>query len=126
MKDVFKISILLIIALSNGVLFAQTSRSFNSDKDTLGVNFVKDTLVTSTIIDTFAIIHVVKDSIPAKQNEVNDSALYYRLILHYRDSVRHNSKRIYNKDAFNFENDFFMQNMKKPWLGNVLRDIFFK
>lgn len=33
MKDVLKISILLIIALSNGALFAQTSKSFNSDKD---------------------------------------------------------------------------------------------
>ncbi len=88
MKDVLKISILLILAL--------------------------------------ATIPAVKDSITAKQDEINDSALYYRLILHYRDSVNHNLKRIYNKDAFKFKDDYFREKMREPWIGDVLRDIFFK
>ena len=75
----------------------------NLNRDTLDLKFVKDTLVTSTIQDTLATIPAVKDSITAKQDEINDSALYYRLILHYRDSVNHNLKRIYNKDKkYNF------------------------
>ena len=45
MKDVLKISILLILALSNGALFAQTNRSLNLNRDTLDIKFVKDTLV---------------------------------------------------------------------------------
>lgn len=126
MKDVLKISILLILALSNGALFAQTNRSLNSDKDTLDIKFVKDTLVTSTIQDTLATTHAAKDSIIAKQDEINDSALYYRLILHYRDSVNHNLKRICNKDAFKFKDDYFREKMREPWIGDVLRDIFFK
>ena len=35
MKDVLKISILLILALSNGALFAQTNRYLNLNRDTL-------------------------------------------------------------------------------------------
>lgn len=46
MKDVLKISILLILALSNGALFAQANRSLNLNRDTLDLKFVKDTLVT--------------------------------------------------------------------------------
>ena len=57
MKDVLKISILLIFALSNGALFAQTNGFLNSDKDTLDIKFVKDTLVTSTIQDTL-LLHI--------------------------------------------------------------------
>ena len=123
---VLKISILLILALSNGALFAQTNRSLNLNRDTLDIKFVKDTLVTSTIQDTLATIPAVKDSITAKQDEINDSALYYRLILHYRDSVNHNLKRIYNKDAFKLKDDYFREKMREPWIGDVLRDIFFK
>ena len=83
-------------------------------------------LVTSTIQDTFATIPAVKDSITVKQDEINDSALYYRLILHYRDSVNHNLKRIYNKDAFKFKDDYFREKMRELWIGDVLRDIFLK
>lgn len=126
MKDVLKISILLILAFSNGALFARTNRYLNLNRDTLDIKFVKDTLVTSTIQDTFAIIPAVKDSITVKQDEINDSALYYRLILHYRDSVNHNLKRIYNKDAFKFRDDYFREKMRELWIGDVLRDIFFK
>lgn len=90
MKDVLKISILLILVL------------------------------------TLATIPAVKDSITAKQDEINGSALYYRLILHNRDSVNHNLKRIYNKDAFKFKDDYFREKMREPWIGDVLRDIFFK
>ena len=126
MKDVLKISILLILALSNGALFAQTNRYLNLNRDTLDIKLVKDTLVTSTIQDTLATIPAVKDSMTAKQDEINDSALYYRLILHYRDSVNHNLKRICNKDAFKFKDDSFREKMREPWIGDVLRDIFLK
>ena len=123
MKDVLKISILLILALSNGALFAQTNRYLNLNRDTLDIKFVKDTLVTSTIQDTLATIPAVKDSITAKQDEINDSALYYRLILQYRDSVRHDFKRTFNKDAFKFEHDYYREKFKQPWIGDILGDI---
>ena len=119
MKDVLKISILLILALSNGALFAQTNRSLNLNRDTLDIKFVKDTLVTSTIQDTLATIPAVKDSITTKQDGINvatDSTLYYRLILQYRDSVRHDFKRTFNKDAFKFKDDYFREKMREPWI----------
>ena len=126
MKDVLKISILLILALSNGALFAQTNRYLNLNRDKLDIKFVKDTLVTSTIQDTLATIPAVKDSITAKQDEINvatDSTLYYRLILQYRDSVRHDFKRTFNKDAFKFEHDYYREKFKQPWIGDILGDI---
>ena len=126
MKDVLKISILLILALSNGALFAQTNRYLNLNRDTLDIKFVKDMLVTSTIQDTLATIPAVKDSITAKQDEINvatDSTLYYRLILQYRDSVRHDFKRTFNKDAFKFEHDYYREKFKQPWIGDILGDI---
>lgn len=126
MKDVLKISILLILALSNGALFAQTNRYLNLNRDTLDIKFVKDTLVTSTIQDTLATIPAVKDSITAKQDEINvatDSTLYYRLILQYRDSVRHDFKRTFNKDAFKFEHDYYREKFKQLWIGDILGDI---
>ena len=126
MKDVLKISILLILALSNGALFAQANRSLNLNRDTLDLKFVKDTLVTSTIQDTLATIPAVKDSITTKQDGINvatDSTLYYRLILQYRDSVRHDFKRTFNKDAFKFEHDYYREKFKQPWVGDILGDI---
>lgn len=126
MKDVLKISILLILALSNGALFAQTNRYLNLNRDTLDIKFVKDTLVTSTIQDTLATIPAVKDSITTKQDGINvatDSTLYYRLILQYRDSVRHDFKRTFNKDAFKFEHDYYREKFKQPWVGDILGDI---
>ena len=126
MKDVLKISILLILALSNGALFAQTNRYLNLNRDTLDIKFVKDTLVTSTIQDTLATIPAVKDSITTKQDVINvatDSTLYYRLILQYRDSVRHDFKRTFNKDAFKFEHDYYREKFKQPWIGDILGDI---
>ena len=126
MKDVLKISILLILALSNGALLAQTNRYLNLNRDTLDIKFVKDTLVTSTIQDTLATIPAVKDSITTKQDGINvatDSTLYYRLILQYRDSVRHDFKRTFNKDAFKFEHDYYREKFKQPWVGDILGDI---
>ena len=126
MKDVLKISILLILALSNGALFAQTNRYLNLNRDTLDIKFVKDTLVASTIQDTLATIPAVKDSITTKQDGINvatDSTLYYRLILQYRDSVRHDFKRTFNKDAFKFEHDYYREKFKQPWVGDILGDI---
>ena len=123
---VLKISILLILALSNGALFAQTNRYLNLNRDTLDIKFVKDTLVTSTIQDTLATIPAVKDSITTKQDGINvatDSTLYYRLILQYRDSVRHDFKRTFNKDAFKFEHDYYREKFKQPWVGDILGDI---
>ena len=129
MKDVLKISILLILALSNGALFAQTNRYLNLNRDTLDIKFVKDTLVTSTIQDTLATIPAVKDSITTKQDGINvatDSTLYYRLILQYRDSVRHDFKRTFNKDAFKFEHDYYREKFKQPWVGDILKNILSK
>lgn len=126
MKDVLKISILLILALRNGGVFAQTNKSFTSDKDTLDIAFEEDTLVTSTIQDTLVTTHTAKDSITTKQDGINvvtDSTLYYRLILQYRDSVRHDFKRTFNKDAFKFEHDYYREKFKQPWIGDILGDI---
>lgn len=126
MKDVFKILILLAVVLSGSSLFAQTNKSFTSDKDTLDIAFEEDTLVTSTIQDTLVTTHTAKDSITTKQdgnNVATDSTLYYRLILQYRDSVRHDFKRTFNKDAFKFEHDYYREKFKQPWIGDILGDI---
>jgi hypothetical protein len=126
MKNVFKILILLVVVLSGSSIFAQTNKSFTSDKDTLDIAFEEDTLVTSTIQDTLATTHTAKDSITTKQDGINvttDSTLYYRLILQYRDSVRHDLKRTFNKDAFKFEHDYYREKFKQPWIGDILGDI---
>lgn len=126
MKNVFKILILLVVVLSGSSIFAQTNKSFTSDKDTLDIAFEEDTLVTSTIHDTLATTHTAKDSITTKQDGINvttDSTLYYRLILQYRDSVRHDLKRTFNKDAFKFEHDYYREKFKQPWIGDILGDI---
>lgn len=83
-------------------------------------------MVTSTIQDTLATTYIIKDSITAKQDEINDSVLYYRLILHCRDSVSHNFKRTYNEDAFKFKDDYFREKIKEPWIVDILRYIIFK
>lgn len=126
MKDVLKILILLVVVLSGSSLFAQTNKLFKSDKDTLDIAFEKDTLVTSTIQDTLVTTHTAKDSITTKQDGINvtaDSTLYYRLILQYRDSMHHNFKRTFNKDAFKFEHDYYREKFRQPWLGDILGDI---
>lgn len=129
MKDASKILIILTIALNNSTLFAQMGSPFNSDKDTLAINLAKDTLTTSTIQDSLA-INTNNDSIVTKQDEINvmtDSALYYRLFfLHHKDSLPSNYKRTYNKDSFKFKYDSFREKMKEPWLGDILKNIFFR
>ena len=125
MKDVLKISILLILALSNGGYLRRRINRLHQI-DTLDIAFEEDTLVTSTIQDTLVTTHTAKDSITTKQDGINvatDSTLYYRLILQYRDSVRHDFKRTFNKDAFKFEHDYYREKFKQPWVGDILGDI---
>ena len=122
MKDVLKISILLILALSNGGYLRRRINRLHQ----INIAFEEDTLVTSTIQDTLVTTHTAKDSITTKQDGINvatDSTLYYRLILQYRDSVRHDFKRTFNKDAFKFEHDYYREKFKQPWVGDILGDI---
>ena len=135
MNGILRILILLAIILGNSTLFAQAGRGTLSNMvDTLVVDAVEDTLITNTPRDTL-IASTARDSsaINRENNVAADSTLYYRLVVHYRDSMRHslnnvryNLKRTYNKDAFKSKYDPFQEKMKEPWLGDILRDIFFR
>jgi len=123
MKHVLKISIILFIVFSNGTLFAQTYKSLNSKKDTLTITLAKDTLV-SRIQDPL-IINIGEDSTITKKDRITgDSTSYYRIILQYKDSIDRSKKNIYNKDAFKY--DPSRGKKKDPWLGDILKDIFFR
>ena len=101
MNRFVRIPILLIVVLSNSVLFAQTT----SDK-----------IISS--VDTFA-INVSQDSLAM------DTALY-RPIMLYRDCIRYNLNKACNGDVFKFKYDPFKEKMKEPWIGDILKEIFFR
>ncbi len=117
MNRILIVTMFFAIILGNNTLFAQTrsGKLFNAAKDTLVINATKDTLATNT----------VKDSLAAK-NEMNVTAdtTSYLFVVHH-DSVPYNPPKTYNKDAFKFKYDAFREKMKEPWLGGILKDIFF-
>lgn len=129
MKHIFKTFVLLVVIFSGSFLFAQTNKSFTSDKDSLYIVHEEATLVTSIIQDSLVTKHTAKDSVTTKQDEANvtaDSILHYRLILQYQDSVRHNFKSTFKKDAFKFEHDYYRDKLRQPWIGDILKNIFSK
>jgi hypothetical protein len=129
MKYILKTFVLSVVIFSGSFLFAQTNKSFTSDKDTLYIAYEEDTLVTGTIQGGLVTKHTAKDSVTTKQDEANvtaDSTLHYRLILQYQDSMRHNFKSTFKKDAFKFEHDYYRDKLRQPWIGDILKNIFSK
>lgn len=117
--------IILLITLFGSTLFVQAGMPYDEKKDTASMN--KDTLIVNANQDSLVstLAHCANDSV-VKCDESNfrsDSMLYYRFILQYRDSVRHDFKRTFNKDAFKFEHDYYREKFKQPWIGDILGDI---
>lgn len=100
----------LAIVFSNCLSFAQTRtvKSFNVSKDTLEMNAAEDTLEIKKNIDT-AIDTIFHQSIVRY-----DTVLYYLKL-----------QNAYEK-AFKLKNDVFLEKMKEPWLGDILKNIFCK
>lgn len=124
MNNLAKIFILLIIVLSSSVFFAQTTNNMIiSSVDTLTINVSNDSLT----IDTTTQNTLVSTSIDSStmENSAIDTVLY-RSIMLYRDSISYNLKKPYNKDVFKFKYDSFKEKMKEPWIGDILKDFFFR
>lgn len=64
-----------------------------------------------------------KDSIV---NNIIDSLRYYNF-LRFKDSLKDYRRQKYQNDAFKIPKyDPFREKMKDPWLGDILRNIFFR
>ena len=93
------VTILLAIILDTCISFAQTRTVFNVTKDTLEI----------------------KDKI----NVATDTSFHLSVVRY--DTVRYNLniQNTYN-NTFKLKNDVFLEKMKEPWLGDLLKDIFFR
>lgn len=119
MNNLVKIFILLIVALSSSVFFAQTTNNMITSRvDTLTINVSNDSLAMDTTTqDTLASTNIDSSTV---ENSVIDT-VSYRSIMLYRDSIRYNLKKPYNKDVLKFKYDSFKEKMKEPWIGDILR-----
>ena len=77
---------------------------------------MQDTL--SCIKDNYA------DSLTNETN-IADTASY-QSIMFYQNGIRNNLSRSYGKNAFNFKYDSFKEKMKEPWIGDILKELFFR
>lgn len=120
MKNLTKILILLIASLSYSVFFAQTANNrIISNTDTLTLNGLNNSLITDTTRqDTLD----VKSRIDSAK--VKDISLYKSIL--YRDTIHYNLNKPYNKEVFKFKYDSFKEKMKDPWIGDILKEIFFR
>ena len=104
------LAILLAIILGTCLSFSQTrnEKHLNVTNDSIGIIKVQDTL-----------------GIKNKISVTTDTTSQQSIVCF--DTVRYNSKmqNIY-KNTFKLKNNAFREKMKEPWLGDVLRDIFFK
>lgn len=69
-------------------------------------------------------LDVAEDTLVVER-EINVAAdtAFHRLVVRF-DTVRYNLKYTY-KDAIKFKNDAFWEKMKEPWIGDILKNIFF-
>lgn len=120
-----KISILLIVALSAPAFCAwSSSKTVISNTGTFVINVSQDSLVVDTTAQDIIAVNAHVDSLTVG-NGVADSTLYRSIIL-YMDSSRCNLRRPYDKDAVKFRYDSFKEKIKEPWIGDILKDIFFR
>ena len=99
MKNLVRIIMLFIVALSSSEFFAQTKSSvpYTSSK---AVKIEQDT----TLADT-----VTPDTCYHPLRLISDSVL--------------NLNRAYNQNAYKFRYNSFKERMKKPWIADALREI---
>lgn len=125
MSNLAKTPILLIVVLSSSVFFAQTtSLKIINSIDTLTINVSRDSLAIDTTMQDTLVVNANIDSLTV-ENSAIDTTLY-RSIMLYRYSIRYNLKKPYNKDIFKFKYDSFKEKMKEPWIGDILKDVFFR
>lgn len=95
------------------------------------VNFVMDTEFVSVKEDTLnnnqdSLVlkrkHCDMDSIPIIRSNCRKDSLLHIRFLRYSDSI----EKKYRNDAFKFKYDSFREEMKEPWLGNLLKNILFR
>ena len=102
MSNFTKIFILLVVSINSSVFFAGTeSNNKINNADTLTVNALNDSLT-------------------------NDNTTLYKSIILNRDSFRYYLNKPYNKASFKFKYDSFKEKMKDPWIGDILKEIFFR
>lgn len=102
MSNFTKIFILLVVSINSSVFFAGTeSNNKINNADTLNVNALNDSLT-------------------------NDNTTLYKSIILNRDSFSYYLNKPYNKESFKFKYDSFKEKMKDPWIGDILKEIFFR
>ena len=115
MRNFIKIFLLLIVLLSHSPFHARTICG--------GIKGCADVLMINEVPDSF--VKAVNDYSLIAGKKAAVTFLYRPMMLH-RDSVRHSLRRAYNQNAFRMRYDPFKEKMKEPWLGDILREIFFR
>lgn len=125
MRDFIKIFLLLMVFLSHSPFHARTiCGGIKGCADVLMINEVPDSsVVTSAVLDSF--VKAANDYSLTAGKKAAVTFLYRPMMLH-RDSVRHSLRSAYNQNAFRMRYDPFKEKMKEPWLGDILREIFFR
>lgn len=120
MNNLIKILITLIVVLNTSSLLSQTTIKKVSTGDTLAV----DSLAISTTTQDKPVKRQQFDFLVVGDKIIDTTP--YQSIMFHQDSIRKNLNRPYNKDVFNFKYDSFKEKMKDPWIGNFLKEIFFR
>lgn len=124
MSCLVRIPILLII-VSNSALFAQTtSNKIIGSVDTFAINVSQDSLAMDTTMQDTLVVNTNVDSLTVEEYAMDTNL--YRSIMLYKDSIRYNLNRTCNGDVFKFKYDPFKEKMKEPWIGDILKEIFFR
>lgn len=124
MNNLIKILITLIVVLNTSSLLSQTTIKKVSTGDTLTVNIAMDSLAISTTTQDKPVKRQQFDFLVVGDKIIDTTP--YQSIMFHQDSIRKNLNRPYNKDVFNFKYDSFKEKMKDPWIGNILKEIFFR
>ena len=119
-----KLITLIVVVLNTSSLFAQTTSKKVSTGDTLAVNIAMDSLAISTTTQDKPVKRQQFDFLVVGDKIIDTTP--YQSIMFHQDSIRKNLNRPYNKDVFNFKYDSFKEKMKDPWIGNILKEIFFR
>ena len=104
------LSLLVVTFLSSHFLFTQINKTA-IHASIAQININEDTMQIEK--DTFQINETITDSI------------FHRLIMHC-DSVHFYQRDIYKNVFKPKKYDAFKESIKDPWLGNILKNMFFK
>lgn len=115
---------LLIAFLSNEASFAKIENQNNIGCiDTLIIHAAQDTSAVKVPHNRF-LVNASNLYIPLRIC-LNDTTLH-RSVMHSRKHIYDDWRAPYNKKEFKFNHDPFHEKMKEPWLGDLLKDLFFR